>query len=123
MRHWGKHTAGPIGWRGFRCAGSDRHEGWKTPETQRIGESTQRVHKTLYVDTLFMCIFMFILVNVWHGVSADRKVKAWQQKRSLDKVLRGKVSHEPQRWEEDYQLVECEGLFEEYLEMGEYTNI
>lgn len=29
-----------------------------------------------------------------------------------------KASHERQRWEEDYQLVECEGLFEEYLEMG-----
>ncbi|XP_044208094.1 anoctamin-7 isoform X1 [Thunnus albacares] len=45
------------------------------------------------------------------------KVKAWRQKRSLAKVLGGKSSHEPRRWEEDYQLVECEGLFEEYLEM------
>uniref|UniRef100_A0A8C4EQ98 Anoctamin n=1 Tax=Dicentrarchus labrax TaxID=13489 RepID=A0A8C4EQ98_DICLA len=45
------------------------------------------------------------------------KVKAWRQKRTLAKVLGGKASHEPQRWEEDYQLVECEGLFEEYLEM------
>uniref|UniRef100_A0A672HD48 Anoctamin n=1 Tax=Salarias fasciatus TaxID=181472 RepID=A0A672HD48_SALFA len=44
------------------------------------------------------------------------KVKAWQQKRTLAKVL-GKKSQEPRRWEEDYQLVECEGLFEEYLEM------
>uniref|UniRef100_A0AAQ5YTP4 Anoctamin n=1 Tax=Amphiprion ocellaris TaxID=80972 RepID=A0AAQ5YTP4_AMPOC len=32
-------------------------------------------------------------------------------------VTTHKVSHEPRRWEEDYQLVECEGLFEEYLEM------
>lgn len=48
------------------------------------------------------------------------KVKAWRQKRSLAKVFGGKASHEPQRWEEDYQLVECEGLFEEYLEMGKY---
>ncbi|XP_063320120.1 anoctamin-7 isoform X1 [Pelmatolapia mariae] len=45
------------------------------------------------------------------------KVKAWRQKRTLAKVLGGKASHEPRRWEEDYQLVECEGLFEEYLEM------
>uniref|UniRef100_A0A671URQ0 Anoctamin n=1 Tax=Sparus aurata TaxID=8175 RepID=A0A671URQ0_SPAAU len=45
------------------------------------------------------------------------KVKAWQQKRTLAKVLGGKASQEPRRWEEDYQLVECEGLFEEYLEM------
>ncbi|KAF7645422.1 hypothetical protein LDENG_00204830 [Lucifuga dentata] len=47
------------------------------------------------------------------------KVKAWKQKRSLAKVLGGGgASHEPRRWEEDYQLVECEGLFEEYLEMA-----
>uniref|UniRef100_I3JH94 Anoctamin n=1 Tax=Oreochromis niloticus TaxID=8128 RepID=I3JH94_ORENI len=45
------------------------------------------------------------------------KVKAWRQKRTLAKVLGGKASHEPRRWEEDYKLVECEGLFEEYLEM------
>ncbi|XP_023120302.2 anoctamin-7 isoform X1 [Amphiprion ocellaris] len=45
------------------------------------------------------------------------KVKAWRQKRTLAKVIGSKVSHEPRRWEEDYQLVECEGLFEEYLEM------
>ncbi|XP_072305572.1 anoctamin-7 [Eucyclogobius newberryi] len=45
------------------------------------------------------------------------KVKAWQQKRALEKVLGGKRHRELQRWEEDYQLLECEGLFEEYLEM------
>ncbi|XP_068589972.1 anoctamin-7 isoform X2 [Cebidichthys violaceus] len=45
------------------------------------------------------------------------KVKAWKQKRTLAKVLGDNASHEPRRWEEDYQLVECEGLFEEYLEM------
>uniref|UniRef100_A0A8C5CSP7 Anoctamin n=1 Tax=Gadus morhua TaxID=8049 RepID=A0A8C5CSP7_GADMO len=41
-------------------------------------------------------------------------VKSWQQKRSLDKVRGGCVLH---RWEEDYRLVEEEGLFDEYLEM------
>ena len=25
---------------------------------------------------------------------------------------------EPQRWEQDYELIECEGLFDEYLEIG-----
>ncbi|KAK6303538.1 hypothetical protein J4Q44_G00259920 [Coregonus suidteri] len=45
------------------------------------------------------------------------KVKAWQQKRALNKVRGMQASQEPQRWEEDYQLVECEGLFEEYLEI------
>lgn len=31
----------------------------------------------------------------------------------------GQICQEPKRWEEDYELIECEGLFEEYLEMGE----
>ncbi|XP_053704576.1 anoctamin-7 [Synchiropus splendidus] len=44
------------------------------------------------------------------------KIKAWQQKRSVAKVL-GKKSEQPCQWEEDYQLVVYEGLFEEYLEM------
>uniref|UniRef100_A0A8C7U419 Anoctamin n=1 Tax=Oncorhynchus mykiss TaxID=8022 RepID=A0A8C7U419_ONCMY len=44
-------------------------------------------------------------------------VKAWQQKRALNKVRGTQNSQEPRRWEEDYQLVECEGLFEEYLEI------
>uniref|UniRef100_A0A3Q3M7E0 Anoctamin n=1 Tax=Mastacembelus armatus TaxID=205130 RepID=A0A3Q3M7E0_9TELE len=45
------------------------------------------------------------------------KLKAWRQKKTLSKVLGDKSSHENRRWEEDYKLVECEGLFEEYLEM------
>ncbi|KAM9504770.1 anoctamin-7 [Salvelinus alpinus] len=34
------------------------------------------------------------------------KVKAWQQKRALNKVCGTQASQEPRRWEEDYQLVE-----------------
>ncbi|KAM6924593.1 anoctamin-7 [Xenentodon cancila] len=45
------------------------------------------------------------------------KVKAWRQRKTLAKVLGSDGSNEPKRWEEDYQLVECAGLFEEYLEM------
>lgn len=56
------------------------------------------------------------------SVSADRKVTAWRQKRTLAKVFGGQASHEPRRWEEDYQLVEYQGLFEEYLEMGKYLH-
>lgn len=47
------------------------------------------------------------------------KLKAWHQKRKLAKVRGGQICQEPKRWEEDYELIECEGLFEEYLEMGE----
>lgn len=47
-------------------------------------------------------------------------MKAWYQKRALSKVLGGKGSPEPRQWVEDYYLVKCEGLFEEYLEMGKF---
>ncbi|KAM6977247.1 anoctamin-7 [Aplochiton taeniatus] len=45
------------------------------------------------------------------------KLTAWRQRRALAKVRGTQVSHEPRRWEEDYQLVECQGLFDEYLEI------
>ncbi|XP_069805178.1 anoctamin-7 [Dendropsophus ebraccatus] len=45
------------------------------------------------------------------------KVKSWRQRRQLAKVRGTQILEEPQRWEEDYELIECEGLFEEYLEM------
>ncbi|XP_066493421.1 anoctamin-7-like [Tiliqua scincoides] len=45
------------------------------------------------------------------------KLKAWQQKRRLAQVRGAQLCQEPRRWEEDYELVPCEGLFEEYLEM------
>nr|XP_028597214.1 anoctamin-7-like isoform X2 [Podarcis muralis] len=45
------------------------------------------------------------------------KLKSWRQKRKLARVRGGQICQEPKRWEEDYELIECEGLFEEYLEM------
>uniref|UniRef100_A0A8D0B957 Anoctamin n=1 Tax=Salvator merianae TaxID=96440 RepID=A0A8D0B957_SALMN len=45
------------------------------------------------------------------------KLKAWRQKRKLARVRGGQICQEPKRWEDDYELIECEGLFEEYLEM------
>nr|XP_033778364.1 anoctamin-7-like [Geotrypetes seraphini] len=45
------------------------------------------------------------------------KLKAWRQKRKLAKVRGSQISQESKRWEEDYELINCEGLFEEYLEM------
>ncbi|XP_056589437.1 anoctamin-7 isoform X1 [Triplophysa dalaica] len=45
------------------------------------------------------------------------KLKAWKQKRSLSSVKKAQSSAEPQRWEQDYELIPCEGLFEEYLEI------
>ncbi|XP_006145308.1 anoctamin-7 [Tupaia chinensis] len=45
------------------------------------------------------------------------KLKAWWQKRQLAELRAVQVGQELQRWEEDYELLECEGLFQEYLEM------
>ncbi|XP_067422321.1 anoctamin-7-like isoform X2 [Emydura macquarii macquarii] len=45
------------------------------------------------------------------------KLKAWRQKRKLARVRGAQLGQEPPRWEEDYELLQCEGLFEEYLEM------
>ncbi|XP_033015218.1 anoctamin-7-like isoform X2 [Lacerta agilis] len=45
------------------------------------------------------------------------KLKSWRQKRKLARVRGAQICQEPKRWEEDYELIECEGLFEEYLEM------
>lgn len=42
------------------------------------------------------------------------KLKAWWQKKQV-KLPR---KRERTRWEEDYQLIDSEGLFQEYLEMG-----
>lgn len=47
-----------------------------------------------------------------------RKLRGWWQKcqlRAKGAALTG--AQEP--WEADYELLPCEGLFEEYLEMGE----
>ncbi|XP_066295921.1 anoctamin-7-like isoform X4 [Branchiostoma lanceolatum] len=43
------------------------------------------------------------------------KIKNYLQRREVTKGM--EKSAEPARWEEDYQLIENEGLFEEYLEM------
>uniref|UniRef100_W5MKX8 Anoctamin n=1 Tax=Lepisosteus oculatus TaxID=7918 RepID=W5MKX8_LEPOC len=45
------------------------------------------------------------------------KVKSWLQKRELAALRGTQIPQEPKRWEEDYELLQCEGLFEEYLEM------
>ncbi|KAL4648376.1 anoctamin-7-like [Arapaima gigas] len=45
------------------------------------------------------------------------KIKAWQQRRHLAGLRESQTSPELRRWEEDYKLIKCEGLFDEYLEM------
>uniref|UniRef100_A0A4W4G1H4 Anoctamin n=1 Tax=Electrophorus electricus TaxID=8005 RepID=A0A4W4G1H4_ELEEL len=38
-------------------------------------------------------------------------------KQSLASVKKSQSGQEPQPWEQDYELIECEGLFDEYLEI------
>ncbi|KAI5095678.1 anoctamin-7 [Silurus meridionalis] len=45
------------------------------------------------------------------------KVKAWRQKKALTSVKKAQSGREAHRWEQDYELIECEGLFDEYLEI------
>ncbi|CAM4679351.1 unnamed protein product [Leuciscus chuanchicus] len=45
------------------------------------------------------------------------KIKAWRQKRALSSVKKAQKAKEPKRWEQDYELIPCEGLFDEYLEI------
>lgn len=52
------------------------------------------------------------------------KLKGWWQKRKLKPGPNEEVKDESDSkmelgpWETDYQLLVCEGLFDEYLEMG-----
>uniref|UniRef100_K7G2D4 Anoctamin n=1 Tax=Pelodiscus sinensis TaxID=13735 RepID=K7G2D4_PELSI len=39
------------------------------------------------------------------------------QRQAEGLAAEGPAGQEPPRWEEDYELIDCEGLFEEYLEM------
>uniref|UniRef100_A0A8C1NMJ2 Anoctamin n=1 Tax=Cyprinus carpio TaxID=7962 RepID=A0A8C1NMJ2_CYPCA len=45
------------------------------------------------------------------------KIKSWRQKRALSSVKKAQKAEEPKRWEQDYELIPCKGLFDEYLEI------
>ncbi|XP_059806917.1 anoctamin-7-like isoform X1 [Hypanus sabinus] len=45
------------------------------------------------------------------------KLKRWWQKQKLKSMVNNEATPVPQPWERDYELLECEGLFDEYLEM------
>lgn len=54
------------------------------------------------------------------------KLKAWWHKRKLHPAQREKGTNDQDGlapWETDYSLLVCEGLFDEYLEMGELLNL
>ncbi len=45
-----------------------------------------------------------------------RKLKAWVKHWKMKDIVK---NQDKTRWEEDYTLLDNEGLFDEYLEMGE----
>uniref|UniRef100_A0A671Q0I1 Anoctamin n=1 Tax=Sinocyclocheilus anshuiensis TaxID=1608454 RepID=A0A671Q0I1_9TELE len=65
-----------------------------------------------------LCIIMVgkqLINNVQEFVIP--KIKSWRQKRALSSVKKAQKAEEPKRWEQDYELIPCEGLFDEYLEI------
>ncbi|XP_016321973.1 anoctamin-7-like [Sinocyclocheilus anshuiensis] len=65
-----------------------------------------------------LCIIMVgkqLINNVQEFVIP--KIKAWRQKRALSSVKKAQKAEEPKCWEQDYELIPCEGLFDEYLEI------
>ncbi|XP_016377939.1 anoctamin-7-like isoform X1 [Sinocyclocheilus rhinocerous] len=65
-----------------------------------------------------LCIIMVgkqLINNVQEFVIP--KIKYWRQKRALSSVKKAQKAEESKRWEQDYELIPCEGLFDEYLEI------
>ncbi|XP_051515951.1 anoctamin-7-like isoform X2 [Myxocyprinus asiaticus] len=66
-----------------------------------------------------LCIIMVgkqLISNVQEFVIP--KIKAWRQKRALSSVKKAQsAEEEPKCWEQDFELIPCEGLFDEYLEI------
>ena len=62
--------------------------------------------------------YSFILIIYLRNSFLCRMLKQWVKRKK-----RGTKKEENKpRWEADYELVENEGLFQEYLEMSEYKN-
>uniref|UniRef100_A0A3B4CSL4 Anoctamin n=1 Tax=Pygocentrus nattereri TaxID=42514 RepID=A0A3B4CSL4_PYGNA len=70
-----------------------------------FGMRNEDVSSLFALSALIVCITFFLLI------------KAWRQKKALSSVKKAQSGLEPQRWEQDYELIECEGLFDEYLEI------
>uniref|UniRef100_A0A672LKJ6 Anoctamin n=1 Tax=Sinocyclocheilus grahami TaxID=75366 RepID=A0A672LKJ6_SINGR len=65
-----------------------------------------------------LCIIMVgkqLINNVQEFVIP--KIKSWRQKRALSSVKKAQKAEERKCWEQDYELIPCEGLFDEYLEI------
>lgn len=76
----------------------------------------------------------FITAPETNSSLSGRKLKSWWQKRKISprlKEVKKEKGEEAQKedkeevspWEADYQLLVCEGLFSEYLEMGKSTSV
>ncbi|KAI2649747.1 Anoctamin-7 [Labeo rohita] len=86
------------------------------PETEMHRTQTQ------YEDAFTFKVFIFQFVNFYSSpfyvaFFKGSKIKAWRQKRALSSVKKAQKAEEPKRWEQDYELIPCEGLFDEYLEI------
>lgn len=89
----------------------------------------------MLIQTITNCVYSvitFVNMAITDGSLFGRKFRAWWQKRKISprrkevKEEDGEEAHKGRKveeevvppWEADYQLLVCEGLFSEYLEMG-----
>uniref|UniRef100_A0A673NIE4 Anoctamin n=1 Tax=Sinocyclocheilus rhinocerous TaxID=307959 RepID=A0A673NIE4_9TELE len=87
-----------------------------------LGIRNEDVRICLAVGLYVQCIFLKILLKIYPSLS-NSKLKTWWHRRKLKPAPSQEVIDEPDRqpelspWEANYQLLVCEGLFDEYLEM------
>lgn len=110
----------------WTCSRAVSHHGRQTGHQQHPGIC-------LAVGLLcIQCIFvLFALYSVFYyrpkfsPSLSNSKFKTWWHRRKLKPAPSKEVIDEPDTspeispWESNYQLLVCEGLFDEYLEMGE----
>uniref|UniRef100_A0A8C2GVT4 Anoctamin n=1 Tax=Cyprinus carpio TaxID=7962 RepID=A0A8C2GVT4_CYPCA len=68
------------------------------------------------VSALTLCLLLWLSHSLFLSLLFS-KIKSWRQKRALSSVKKAQKAEEPKRWEQDYELIPCKGLFDEYLEI------
>lgn len=110
----------------WACSRAAGHHGGKTSHQQcsRIYSSVSLRFLTTKKSWIFR-IFPWNPLEIAFSLNTLSKLKAWWQKRKLYPANKEKGENDEDDlapWETDYRLLVCEGLFDEYLEMGELLN-
>ncbi|KAJ8780815.1 hypothetical protein J1605_000858 [Eschrichtius robustus] len=70
-------------------------------------------------STVLYLVLILLLGQVYTSLAEQltRKLKTWRQKRHLAGRQDTQIRQEQRRWEQDYELIEFKGQFDEFLEM------